>query len=246
MKKKSLIKTSSKAAVWSVGTGLGLVFGPGGSLLGSAFASILSDVLEKSLSDKSKSRVQEVYEISKDLITSKLNSGSVPSSNKSLDDLKVLLEGTLLTARDSYEERKVPLLANLNSNATFTNTPIENLIETLKLAESLSFRKLCIISVVGKKLSLSKLPFKEKYKRKAATETVTGVYFDILSLSRDGILVQTEDDNQHLKPLDYIADIITDRLKLYGLGPTIFNGLQLDNLNQNDKEFKKVYEILKQ
>lgn len=226
--------------------GLSALAGPLGALGGAVFKPIVTDILKRKLSVLEQSRIDRVYGQALGLIKKKINSGLKLSENKTEDDLKLLLEGSLLAARDSYEDKKIPLLANLISNAPFTNTPTENLVEALKLTESYSYRKLCIISVVGKNLSLSTLPFKEKYKRKHATETILGVYFDVLSLIREGIFVQIEDDSKHLKPVDYIADIVIDRLKLYSLGRLLFVSLQLDSLDKEDPEFKKIFQILKQ
>lgn len=244
MNKKSIKGLSVDIGTVAVGVGVTALTGPLGALAVGVFGPRLNDILKRKLSVLEQSRITRVYEQAITLMKKKIDSGLKVAGNKTDEDLKLLLEGSLLAAKDSYEDKKIPLLANLISNAPFTNTPIENLVEVLNLTESYSYRKLCILSVVGKNLSLSSLSFGEKYKRKRATETISGVYFDVFSLIRGGTLVQLENDNKHLKSLDFVAGIVTDRLKLYGLGRTLFGSLQLDSLDEKDPEFKKVFQIL--
>lgn len=246
MNKKSIKSLSVDIGTVAVGVGVTTLTDPLGALVAGVFGPRLNDILKRKLSVLEQSRITRVYEQSLGLMKKKIDSGLKVSETKTKDDMKILLEGSLLAARDSYEDKKIPLLANLLSNAPFTNTPTENLVEVLKLTESYSYRKLCIISVVGKNLALSPISFKEKYKRKPTTETILGVYFDVLSLIRGGIFVQLENDNEHLNPVNYIADIITDRLNLYTLGRVLFVSLQLDSLDKENPEFKKVFQILKQ
>jgi hypothetical protein len=62
--------------------------------------------------------------------------------------LEELAEGTLLAAKDTYEKKKLPLIATLLANAYFTPSPVANLVDALHTAEMLSYRELCILAVV--------------------------------------------------------------------------------------------------
>lgn len=122
--------------------------GPPG-LLASGLLIAGKRILTSVLTQKEKDRTEKVYEMAVKQVLEKLEDGATPRKDLSKERYIELTEGTLLKAKDSYEEKKLPLIANLLATTPFTNTPIENMNQTLIYAEQLSYRQLCEIEVIG-------------------------------------------------------------------------------------------------
>lgn len=222
-----------------------MVFGgPVGAVIGAATGPIVEDVLSRLLSKKEKQRIEKVAEYAVKKINEQLQIGISPIKNPNDPSYKELFEGTLLAARDSFEDKKIPLLANLVATAPFTSTPTDNLVQTLKTAESLSYRQLCILSVLGKSQNgkgLSDISFREKYP-KTTKESIEGTLFDVYSLIGLGLIAQMQSEN-NIEGLLVIGDIIPNKLRLFYPGRLLFNGLQLDAIS--DEELKPIEDCLK-
>ena len=88
-------------------------------------------------------------------IAAELDQGKMPRSDAFFDPdgrrppaAEELFEGVLLKARDAYEERKLPLLANLYSSFVFTNTISPTLANSLvELAGRLTYQQLVFMAV---------------------------------------------------------------------------------------------------
>lgn len=233
--KKIVIETVSGVA----GAGVGLVLvGPVGALIGGATAPILADVLQRFLSEREKSRVERVAEIANKLIKKQINSGSKPTANAKNKKIAELFEGTLLAAKDEYEYKKIPLLANLFAKAPFTNTPIDNNIQTLILAEQLSYRQLCVISVIGQnqwgnsfRLSTRPLPF-SLTGRGSPNEKTQGIYEDVNYLLVLGIIGQVFHKGERPAIASGTHFIAPANLILLYPGRLLFNGMLLEQVNK--------------
>lgn len=233
-----------------VGAGVGLlILGPPGAFTGAATAPILADVLKRFLSKKEKTRIQKVAEIANKLIQKKINKGAKPTDNAKNPKVGELFEGTLLAAKDSYEEKKIPLFANLFATAPFTNTPINNMVQTLIMAEQLSYRELCIVSVIGwnEWNKLSKLTDKPLYSikdRELPDENTQGIYEDINHLLVLGIIGQVFDKKAGVVAVASGSQFIAPaNLILLYPGKLLFNGMQLDFVDK--KDFTDIVDVLK-
>jgi hypothetical protein len=120
---------------------------PEGAMAIGAASSAVSDIAKRFLSPKEEARVDEVARLAAAKLD-ELRHTSALRSDLNPVELGRLLEGTLLAAKDSYEEKKLPLLANLAARAPFTNTPVANLVGCLDLAERLTYRQLCLLSLI--------------------------------------------------------------------------------------------------
>ena len=239
----------AQGSAGAAGAGIGLAIGgPTGALIGSVFGAVLPDVFSRKLGAKEKERIEKVAEMAQREIEKRLKAGKKVKKTLSRERIGTILEGALLVARDSYEEKKMPLLANLVAVSMFTNTPEVNQVQALKNAEQLSYRQLCILAVIGRnqwygKLGLNDKSYKGKYEPLPRDEERDGVYFDVLSLINDGFLVQMEADNHHIIGHLVLANIIPSRLRLYYPGKLLFNGMQLDNVEK--KDFNHIVNLLK-
>jgi len=247
--------TSIDTVAGAVGAGVGVaVAGPPGALLGGVTAPILADVLKRFLSKNEKTRIQKAATLAGKIIQEKLDKGIPSTANAHDPKAKELFEGMLLSAKNSYEEKKIPFLANLFATAPFTNTPLKNIVQTLITAEQLSYRELCVIAVIGKcewdkpsKLSKQSL-YSVKEKSSLLDEKTQGIYEDVNHLLILGVLGQILGQENEKNPLAAMAggrDLITPAsLVLLYPGKLLFNGMQLDDVDKED--FDEIFEVLKQ
>ncbi|MDH5533333.1 MAG: hypothetical protein OEX81_02815 [Candidatus Pacebacteria bacterium] len=249
--KKKIVDLGVETGVGLAGAGAGFaIAGPIGALLGPAISPVVSDFLKRALTKREKDKIEKVAIMAIQSINEKISKGSKPKfdTKKKKDKAKELFEGVLLNARDTYEEKKLPLIANIFAVAPFTNSPVENLIQALSIAERLTYRQLCILTIVGNNgyansPILSDKQFKEQHVDKAHDEFRDGIYYDILLMINQGILVQMESDFSHISGMVVIADIIPQRLRLYALGRLMFNAMMLDSIEE--KDLTEIREILK-
>lgn len=234
--KNSLINVGSSVTGASVGL---LVGGPVGAILGSIVTPILGDVLSRQLSKVEISRINQVAVLSKKLVEQKIKTGASMTNSKNQEELKSLFEGTLLASRDMFEDKKIPLIANLFASAPFTNTPTINIIQTLKYAEQLSYQQLCILSVLGSSglgfnASLNKKTVRER-RDIFNNERAEGIIFDLHSMILMGLLTQMESDLEHIEQPILVGDIVPSRVRFHYQARLLFNGLQLDDIPESEK-----------
>lgn len=209
-------------------------------------APVFQDLSKRMLSPKEISRIDKVKELTTLKIQEELGRGAGLRADLQKpgveDNLQELVEGSLLTARSAYEEKKLPLIANLCSRALFTNTPIENMSQTLIIAERLSYRQLCIVSLYSKaEFGFSPELLSEQARTKWNTDEYwLGVYNDLLYLLEENILVQAENNIKHI--VGTIGDIIPNLIRPTYLGSLLINGMLLDTIPEDDT--RKLKEIL--
>ncbi len=211
--------------------------GPPGVVISIAVESAIEDIAKRLLSLREASRMEKVIKQASK-VYDELSKKSPLRKDFDKEKYEELFEGLLLKARESYEEKKIPLLGNLFATTPFTNTPIENINQTLITAEQLSYRQLCILAVIGQNewngaLKLSERPIKEEYKDKFS-ENTWGIYHDIFLMVALGIVVQMYKDSQTIDPLLAIGKIIPNNLKLHYPGRLLFNGMRLDTIDKRD------------
>jgi len=230
-KRKEKVNTGVDAAASALGAGIGLVGGTPGILIGAAMGPVLADFVKRKLSKKEETRIEIVIREAKRIIEEKVEKeGGKIRDDFDKEKFGTLLEGVLMKARDSYEDKKVLLLANLAAVAPFTNTPIENLISTLSLAEKLSYRELCLLAIVGKNQygthqGLSDEMLKNETEK--ISEVHQGIYGDLFSMSAQNLLAQRSEDGKTINVIWTAYDIVPSRLTLLYRGMLLFNGLRL-------------------
>ncbi len=189
---------------------------PEGAAFVSATTTAAAQLAKALLTERQESRIERVLKLAESQIKQHVKrNGPAPRTTGS-GDYGALLEGTLLTARDSYEEKKVLLLANLVATAPFTNTPASNLIDTLQLAERLTYRQLCILSVVPGYHPDSRPPLTDKAFPKLfsvqSDEGGQGILHDLLLLVAQQLVVAVK-DNAYLYDMQTIL-LVPSSLRL--------------------------------
>ncbi len=203
------IETAIEVGSSVVGAGTGLVIaGPPGAVLGAIITPIASNVLKRYLTSREKSRIQKVVDLANKRFEENIDKGAGMRKDLDKKQFQELTEGLLLKAKDMYEEKKIPLVANLLAATPFTNTPLVNMNQTLIYAEQLSYRQLCLIAIIGngwgEKIGLTNKPLSKQDKSKHYDEIVEGVYSDL----------------NHLVVLGLVGQVFTK-----GAGPAIASGM---------------------
>lgn len=223
-----------------------VIGGPPGAYIGSVVGPVVTSVVKGLIGPKEKERVERVHELAK-LKYIKLSEKSLLRKDISYEKLTTLIEGTLLSARSSYEEKKVPLLANLVAVAPFTNTPIDNLNQTLNQAERMTYRQLCLLAIVERnhwkgELELSSRPFYQEESKKNH-ELSEGVYQDLNLMIVDGTLGMTSDDGKSIMMSSGVGYVVPARLIPMYAGRLLINGLDLYSIP--DTDLKPLIQVLK-
>jgi hypothetical protein len=159
-----LIQSGADLAGASVGAAVGLVGGApgafGGAAAGVAATRALrhlgSEVEQRWLAPRQRIRVGAAFAVAAESIALRLEAGETPRSDGFFDSragerspAEELLEGVLVAAADSYEERKVPYLGRLFASLVFDSAVSRGFANfMIRTAERLTFQQLVIMAVV--------------------------------------------------------------------------------------------------
>lgn len=151
-----LVETASAVGGALAGTAVTLVAGPFvGSAAGEAIARVLlrvgAEIERRLLGPRQEARIAEAYEVAAAEIASQLEDGAVlradfveapPEESPAWD----LLEGTLRTAADAWEQRKVPFIGRIFGRLSFdASVSPSEASYLLKLADRLTYRQLVLL-----------------------------------------------------------------------------------------------------
>lgn len=168
---KSLLVRGAEVTGGTAGTALGfLIGGPGGALAGAAASPLLvegikrviGDVADRMLSSREQDRLGAGAFHAVIKISERLEAGDQLSNTAILDNaggsrapLDEILEGVLLTCRSTFEEKKLPFVANILPNSLFVEVEPETVHFVLQLAERLTYQEICVAAILGKKHQLN-------------------------------------------------------------------------------------------
>lgn len=159
-KAKSLISIGAEIAGAAVGGAIGPVGAAGAGSLGvivaKAGAKLLGDVADRTMSAREKVRVGAAAAVAFNKIEKVALSGNEPrkddffnSEEGKRSDAEEILEGTLRRAREEYEEKKILLLGNFYANMVYSpGVSTEEANYYLRLFDSLTYRQLCVMSLI--------------------------------------------------------------------------------------------------
>jgi hypothetical protein len=200
------------------GAGVGLIAGPPGAFVGAAAGVAVGHVLraigeeigERALSPRQSERVGAVWILAGEEIAERLAAGETPRGDGFFEErtgrrssAEELLEGLLLQAGDAYEERKLAYLAHLYASLCFRadfNPEYANYL--LKVADDLTYRQICLISLFGNpryKERLSRLDEEFEKRRTGGARgplVRTGVIAELDQLGNRSILGFTQNSGE--------------------------------------------------
>lgn len=158
---RQLVALGAELAGAAAGGAIGLVGGPpgaiGGAVAGVAITRALqrasSELMSRLLGPRQQVRVGAAFAIAASDIRTRLEEGEVPRQDWFESDggyrpaAEEVLEGTLLAAADSFEERKVPYLGYLYASIAFDTTLDSATAHYLiRTASALTYRQLVAIA----------------------------------------------------------------------------------------------------
>ncbi|WP_234733415.1 hypothetical protein [Tellurirhabdus bombi] len=244
MDKESLIKfvkQGGEIAGGVVGGAIGLLGGVAGAVGGGAAgvvtAKVVAEVAERFLSDREKIRVavSATYVLSG--INDRLGRGDQVRNDNFFapDELKrskaeELFEGVLLKCKDAYEEKKIKFISKIFESTIFQQNIVpEDANQILITAETLSYRKLCILALVRKN-KLNQLNgynlSEQDYSQQQIPINIQLILQDYLDLLNLGLMMRG--DNIMVPSIKYI---VTNQMQLTLLGELYADIMYLDDLS---------------
>lgn len=156
---RAFMTTGGKVVGGIAGAAVGLVGGPfvaagASAALSDVFERVGLELYERLLAPRQGARAAGALDVALVRIEERLREGEEPRDDGFFDadadgrvDAEEALEGTLLTAANSYEERKVPLLGRLFANVAFdASIRPAHANFLLRLADRLTYRQLVILA----------------------------------------------------------------------------------------------------
>jgi len=162
-KLKKFLKKGSEISGGAIGGAIGLIGGPTGAIAGGGLgvltAQLLNEVIERSFSDRQKVRVAATSTFLFDEIGKRLNKGEKIRDDgffdkKTFNRSKVeeLFEGTILKCTNQFQEKKIKFISRIFVKTIFDKEiSAESANQLLVISDSLTYRKLCIISFYGRR-----------------------------------------------------------------------------------------------
>lgn len=162
-KLKNFLKKGSEISAGAIGGAIGLIGGPLGAVAGGGLgvltAQLMNEVIERSLSDREKLRIAATSTFLFDGIAKRLNNGERIRDDDFFDrktyersKAEELFEGTLLKCANQFQEKKIRFVSKIFEKTIFDKSfSAETAHQLLVIVESLTYRKLCIISFYGRR-----------------------------------------------------------------------------------------------
>lgn len=270
-KVESLISTGGEIAGAATGGAIGfLAGGPTGAAFGGALGiiiskgaiSLLSDIADRFLSKREKIRVGATAAFALVKIKSHLDAGFEIRNdgffnNKEMErsGAEEIFEGVLLKAKNEHEEKKAKILGNIFANvAFFQGFSVGEANHLLQIAQNLTYRGMCILSLIKRKDQIQGVKLREDSYRESKGERI---FYETISILQEayqiynsGLIACKQKSSQEggaeivssegYRVLLGWTDIAPNRLLLTSLGERYYIVMGLDDIPEEDiKEVAK-------
>lgn len=253
-KLKIIIEKGSEIGGSAAGAAIGLaIAGPigaiGGAVVGplvaSAFRKVGLEISEKIMGPREQARVGATYSIALDKISNLLKSGKQVRGDgfflKMENDRsksETILEGTLLKARNEYEEKKVKFYSNLLANLSFDySISFDKGNTLLRILEQLSYRQITILAYFSEIESLSTERWITSFKDKSELGQYHDFYSELMDIYNKHLLQQTGGG----------FSLGISSLGISPLGKAMCNLIDIQEINEDDKnEVPKTIELIRE
>ena len=145
-----------------------LIGGPPGALVGATVGPIATTILKtandfmlRTFSPREIVKIGAGYTYAIDTIRKHIESGKSPRTDGFFDvrssgtsSADEILEGALIKCKNEHEEKKMKFIGNIFANAAFTNVSADTINRVLKIAERMTYRQICLLSLVGQQYKL--------------------------------------------------------------------------------------------
>jgi hypothetical protein len=250
---KEIIELGSEITGSVAGTAIGFwIAGPSGAYIGAIASPVFANVFKKYgaeikkwfLGDREKIRIGASYtyafeKFNKNLIEGKVlrhdNFFEAKGANRS--NAEEILEGILITAQKSYEEKKIRFIGNLYANIAFdSSVDVGEANHFIKLSEQFSFRQYCFIGLFAKNSFNSVLL--NKLRKNFNTNRIDAIT-EIAFLCDKGIFRKLHQNfpnynptpNSNLQRIESLSSI-----KLTQFGERYYNFMNFNEIVESDLE----------
>jgi hypothetical protein len=207
-KLKTIIDKGSEIGGSVTGAGIGLLIaGPVGAIGGAAvgplvahaFKKIGTELSEKLMSPREQARVGATYTLALEKISKSLQNGKnvreddfFIEQDKGRSKSETILEGTLLKARNEYEEKKIKFYSSFLANLSFDGTiSFEKGNTLLRILEQLSYRQIAILAYFAGIESLNTDRWMISFKDNSELGGYQDFYSELMNLYNQQLLQQT-------------------------------------------------------
>lgn len=243
-KLKTFLKKGAEITGGIVGGAVGLIGGPIGSIAGGGLgvlsAQLIQEIIERSLSNRQQIRIAATSTFIFDGIKKRLDNGETIRNDSFFErsiydrsNAEELFEGTLMRCANQFQEKKIKHISKIFEETVFRDTiSAETANQLLELANSLTYRKLSLISFYGRRDSdingviLLRDPY-VWYPHINLTTNEKILTQDLFELINSDLLFNNNTamfSNDHILP---------DKITLTKTGQDLFEIMQLQEIDKN-------------
>lgn len=258
---ESFISTGSELAGTATGGAIGfLAGGAAGAAIGGVLGVIiskgairlLSDFADRFLSKREKIRVGATAAFALAKIKLYLDAGHKPRNDRFFNNkegersnAEEIFEGVLLKAKNEHEEKKAKILGNIFANLAFLKGfSVGEANHLLQIAGNLTYRKMCILSLIERKTQIQGIKLKENSYRELKGERI---FYETISILQEtyeiynlGLIACKIKSSQGYEALLGWTDIAPNRLLLTSIGKRYYKVMGLQDIPEEDiKEVAK-------
>lgn len=215
-----------------------------GPLIALAFNKIGTEISEKLMSPREQARVGATYTLALEKISRLLENGEkvreddfFEETNKNRSKSETLLEGTLLKARNEYEEKKIKFYSSFLANLNFDSTiSFEKGNTLLRILEQLSYRQIAILAYINGIEYLNTDRWMISFKDKSELGAYQDFYSELMDLYNQQLLQQTGGG----------ISMSVSSMGISPLGKSMCNLINIENVEIEDKrEVQNTIEMIK-
>jgi len=250
---KILIESGAEIGGSVVGATIGLaIAGPAGALGGAIIGPLVSqtfkkvglEISERYLGTREQIRVGATYTLALEKISDLIKSGKTVRNDDFFSEQKndrskseTILEGTLLKAKNEYEEKKIRFYSNFLANLSFDNSiNFEKGNTLLRILEQLSYRQIIILAYFSEIDSLSTERWMISFKDKKELGEYQDFYSELLDLYNKQLIQQTGGG----------ISMSISSLGISPLGKTLCNLINIEEILEEDKlKIKEIIESIR-
>lgn len=243
-KLKVIIEKSSEIGGSVSGAAIGLaIAGPvgaiggafAGPLIAQLFKKIGTEVSEKLLGNREEIRVGATFSMAYDKIQNDIQNGRTlrtDSFNESTDGLRsgaaAILEGTLMKARNEYEEKKIKYYSNFLANINLdSSVSFEKGNTLLRIIEQLSYRQIVILSYIESVENIDTIQWLVSFKNKEELGEFQDFYSELMDLYNQQLLQQTGTEG---------FSMMIVAMKISPFGSTLCNLINTTEIPKEEKQ----------
>lgn len=252
---KAFIEGGGQVVGGVAGAAVGLLGGPVAALAGGGAGAAVGTVLaragvefyDRHLARRQSERAAGALAVATVEINERLADGEVPRDDFVQDtsdesDAAEVLEGTLLTAANSFEQRKVPYIGKFYANLSFSpevSASFANLL--LKLLDRLTYGQLRVLATLGNEEHLENLIQVGAERNEGAFRSAPEVIAELDELSTMGLVGVHQASGQVLPPTAVMdggswAGMDLYRARMTPLGKTIHDLLGLADMPDLERD----------